>query len=81
MSKRVDIPEGRLAGMEYSRGRLTLTILEGVLAGRMYVLSMRVLDTDEEVLRDLSDAARSIAGWAADQADGLAASRAQGRLM
>lgn len=81
MAKSIQIPTGRLAGMEYANGILTLTILEGALAGRMHVLRTRVLDTEEEVLWDLCEAAANISSCAADMAKRLEMNRTQGRLL
>lgn len=57
MSRKIDVPGGRLAGLELRRGRLWLTLLEGSWAGRMYVVKAAVDPDDELLLTDLAAAA------------------------
>lgn len=78
--KNVTIPDGRLASCELRRGVLTLTVMEGSLAGRMHTIRLRIIDTDEQVMEDLRRAARGISDAVTDRLLALEEASTQGVL-
>lgn len=66
MTRRVDIPQGRLVGLTLSRRRLTVAMMEGSLAGRSYTMTLALPEGDEATLEYLRDSARQVAQAAAD---------------
>lgn len=78
--KRVDIPDGRLASAELRRGVLTLTVMEGHLAGRMHTVRVRIIDHDPQVMEDLRRAARGIADAVTERLMALEEADCQGAL-
>lgn len=78
--KRVDIPDGRLASAELRRGVLTLTVMEGTLAGRMHTVRVKIIDTDAQVMEDLRRAARGIADAVTERLMQLEEADCQGLL-
>lgn len=51
--KHHSIPEGRLAGLAYRQGHITMTIIEGALSGRMATVRVRIDPNDEVLLERL----------------------------
>lgn len=60
------IPEGRLMGLEYSRGHVTMTIIQGALAGRMATVRVRIDPADEVLLERLIPQVEHLADYLAD---------------
>lgn len=49
--KHHSIPEGRLAGLAYRQGHITMTIIQGALSGRMATVRVRI-DPNDEILME-----------------------------
>lgn len=81
MTRRITIPQGRLVGLSLSRKAVTITLMEGSLAGRSYTMTLALPSDSEPVLEHLRDTCREVASLAADMLLDLEDDLAQGALI
>lgn len=74
--KHHSIPEGRLAGLAYRQGHITMTIIQGALSGRMATVRVRIDPNDEVLLERLIPQVEHLADYLQEALHSIARGRA-----